>query len=86
MTDPINIKDFQHTMLNQVKLWGYDTTHNVLDFKKNPVKYNPWASMTFSWQMAQFQKQLIKIMVTPLDIQAAYWDMWHRVYSPKGKE
>ena len=86
MTDPINIKDFQHTILNQVKLFNYDTSHNVLDFKKNPAKYNPFMSMTFAWQMQQFQKHLIKIMTTPLDIQAAYWDTWHQVFSPKGKE
>lgn len=86
MTEPINIKDFQHTMLNQVKLWGYDTTHNVLDFKKNPVKYNPWASMTFSWQMTQARKQYIAMITLPLDIAATYWSTWHSVYSPKGKE
>lgn len=82
MTDITNIKDFQSSVVNQTKYF----TDNILNFKSNPVKYNPFVSMNAFWQMQQFQKQFIKILVTPLDIQAAYWDMWNRVYEPKGKE
>lgn len=82
MTEITNIKDFQNSVVNQTRYF----TDNILDFKKNPVKYNPFVSMNFFWQVTQFQKQFIKIMVTPLDIQAAYWDIWNKVYSPEGKK
>lgn len=80
MTDPINIKDFQHTIINQAHLWGYDTTHNVLDFKKNPIKFNPWTSMTFNWQLAQARKQFITWITLPLVIQGEFWNTWANVY------
>jgi len=86
MTDPINIKDFQHTIINQARLWGYDTTHNVLDFKKNPLQLNPFTSLTFAWQVAQARKQFINWITLPLVIQGEFWKTWADVYSPKGKE
>lgn len=86
MTNPINIKDFQQGAFGDNSPYGYDPTHNVLDFKKNPMKFNPWASMTFNWQVVQARKQFIAWVTLPLVIQGEFWNTWSNVYNPKGKE
>ena len=86
MSDVSNIKDFQHSILNQINLAGYDTSNNVLDFKGNPVQLNPFASMTFQWQMQKLKKQYITWITLPFVLSENYWTVWLSVMNPKGKE
>jgi len=86
MVNPTDIKNYQHSIINQAKLWNYDTSNNVLDFKGNPIKYNPLTSMTFNWQMAKFNKQVIQWITLPLVVQEEFWNSWIKVYAPEGNK
>ena len=36
--------------------------------------------MTAHWIVARYIKAITKIAIVPLEISAAYWDAWHKVY------
>lgn len=36
--------------------------------------------MKAHWIVARYIKSMTKIAIIPLEIQAAYWEMWHKVY------
>lgn len=80
------LQEASNSVLNQLKFISDNTKSNILEFNKKSIQNNPFNSLTFTWQLAQFRKQLITWITLPLVIQEEFWNTWSNVYNPKGKE
>lgn len=84
------IQQLQQNALNQSKYIADTLNTNITDISKKSMQYNPFASLQYSWQVAQARKTFVFFCTLPFIIGETYWNTFHEVYrapatAPKGE-